>query len=124
MQDLSCGESSNTEQNTSTDLPNGLTPIQESVSNKSLDKSPRSPSSSSSEMTTSHSKLNKPRPLGATKNLRRSSESSVTKKPASGNRSRTSSSSTSKISGSNPGSTSVSTSKIPGIKSPLSKKHT
>lgn len=78
MQDLSCGE---TEQTTTTDMPNGLTTIRESSDQDIVDKPPHSPSSSS-ESTSMHSKLKStPKPLGASKSSRRASDTSVTRKP-------------------------------------------
>lgn len=83
MQDLSC--SSNTEESTittsTTDVPNGLTTIRELDNDeKIINKPPQSPSSSG-ETSTGHSKF-KSRPLAVTKNNpRRSSDSSVVKKP-------------------------------------------
>ena len=105
MQDLSCGESSNTDLTTTTDMPNGLTTIQES-DNKILEK-PQSPGSSG-ETSTSQSKSKMHRPLAATKNPRRLSDTSVVKKPT-----------PTKLRPS-----SVSSSKILPSKSPHSKKHT
>lgn len=106
MQDLSCGESSTEQSTTTTDIPNGLTTIRES-DEKNFNP-PQSPSSSG-ETTTSQSKLKSmPRPLGATKNSRRLSDSSVAKKPTA----------------TKPRPASVSTSKIPPAKSPHYKKHT
>ena len=107
MQDLSCGQSSNTDlTTTTTDMPNGLTTIQESANNKILEK-PQSPGSSG-ETGTSQSKSKMHRPLAATKNPRRLSDTSVVKKPTP-NKLRPSS---------------VSSSKILPTKSPHSKKHT
>ena len=108
MQDLSCGESSNTDVTTiTTDMPNGLSTIQESDNDKNLDKSSHSPSSSG-EMSTSHSKKSTHKSLASSKNPRRSSDTSVVKKPT-----------PTKLRPS-----SVSSSKILSSKSPHSKKHT
>ena len=108
MQDLSCGESSNTDVTTiTTDMPNGLSTIQESDNDKNLDKSSHSPSSSG-EMSTSHSKKSTHKSLASSKNPRRSSDTSVVKKPT-----------PTKLRPS-----SVSSSKILSTKSPHSKKHT
>ena len=80
MQDITYGSSSTTDQNTTLDVPNGLTTIKESDKDKSLNK-PQSPSSSSSSGTTSSQSKLMPRPLAATKNNpRRMSDTSVTKK--------------------------------------------
>ena len=106
MQDLSCGASSNTDLTTTTDMPNGLTTIQESDNNKII-KKPQSPGSSG-ETSTSHSKSKIHRPLAATKNPRRLSDTSVVKKPT-----------PTKLRPS-----SVSSSKILPSKSPHSKKYT
>ena len=108
MQDLSCGESSNTDVTTiTTDMLNGLSTIQESDNDKNLDKSSHSPSSSG-EMSTSHSKKSTHKSLASSKNPRRSSDTSVVKKPT-----------PTKLRPS-----SVSSSKILSSKSPHSKKHT
>lgn len=108
MQDLSC--SSNVEESTTTtskDVPNGLTPIRESEDERSVTKPPQSPNSSG-ETSTGQSKF-KSRPLAATKNNpRRSSDSSVVKKPTAVKQ--------------RPAS--VSSSKIQPAKSPHYKKHT
>jgi len=100
MQDLSCGESSSTDQITTPDVPNGLTAIKESNSGKSLDK-PQSPGSSGTNI--GHSKFKTPRPLGATKNNpRRMSDSVVAKKPSAAKSRPTSSVSGSKIQSKSP----------------------
>lgn len=106
MQDLSCGGSSNTDlTTTTTDMPNGLTTIQES--DKKILEKPQSPGSSG-ETGSSQSKSKMHRSLAATKNPRRLSDTSVVKKPTP-NKLRPSS---------------VSSSKIQPSKSPHSKKHT